>query len=394
MRILFAATAVLLALCGAGASAQTRGINQKALETLIRRAEETHSDALLVLKDGRLVGEWYFGRERGKIQLMSATKSVVSLIVGKLIDEGKIKSADQPVYEFYPEWKQGRKKLITIRHLLNHTSGLQDIPNAGAEIEPAPDVIKLALAAELLEEPGRNFRYNNKAVNLLAGIVEAASGKRMDVYFRDEILRPLGVIDYNWLLDRAGNPYAMAGLALSAADLAKIGQLVLDRGAWGGGRIISEKWIDESLAQGQPHLATGGLLWWRMSSFQRFVIDDAKFGELEAAGVSPEFVSKILPLKGKVFADRREYNKALESALGSNWPEAVNKELGGKSIQLPNRITGDIVGHYAEGFLGQYLVLLPRHNVVAVRLVRRSKEYNHKTDVFEDFKDIVRSLVE
>lgn len=394
MRKLLAAAAILFTLCGAEVSAQPEGINQKALETLIRRAEETHSDALLILKGGRLVGEWYFGKERGKIQLMSATKSVVGLVVGKLIDDGKIKSADQPVHEFYPEWKQGRKKLITIRHLLNHTSGLQDNPNAGVEIEPAPDVVKLALAAELSEDPGRKFSYNNKAVNLLAGIVEAASGKRMDVYFRDEILRPMGVTDYNWLLDRTGNPYAMAGLELNAADLARIGQLVLDRGTWGGRRIISEKWIDESLEQGQPHLATGGLLWWRMPSYQRFVIDDAKFRELETAGVSPEFINKILPLKGKVFGDRQEYNRALEAALGSSWPEVVSKEAGGKSIQLPNRITGDIVGYYAEGFLGQYLVLLPRQNVVAVRLVRRSKSYNHKTDVFEDFKDVVRSLVE
>ncbi|HEY9404324.1 MAG TPA: serine hydrolase [Pyrinomonadaceae bacterium] len=392
---LFSATLILcLTLCCAEALAQTGNVNQKALENLIRRAGETHSDALVVLKNGRPVGEWYFGREKGKIQLMSATKSVVNLIIGKLIDTGKIKSLDQPVYEFYPEWNQGRKKSITVRHLLNHTSGLQDIPNAGVELEPAPDVVKLALAAELSEEPGQKFRYNNKAVNLLAGIVEIASGKRMDIYFRDEILQPMGITDYNWLLDRSGNPYVMAGLELSATDFAKIGQLVLNKGLWEGKRIIGEKWIEESLAQGQPHFATSGLLWWRMPSYQRFVIDAAKLNELEAASVSREFINKILPLKGNVFSNRQEFNKALEKTLGSNWSEAVHKEVGSKNIQLPNRITGDIIGNYAEGFLGQHLVLMPQHNLVAVRLVRRSKSYNFNTDVFEDFRDIVRSLVE
>jgi CubicO group peptidase (beta-lactamase class C family) len=394
MRFILSVTTILLMLCGPDAFAQAGGVNQKALGILKRRSLETHSDAVLVLKDGKPVAEWYAGGERGKIQLMSATKSVVSLIVGKLIEAGKVKSLDQPLYEFYPEWKQGRKKSITVRHLLNHTSGLQDVPNAGAEIEPAPDVVKLALAAELSEEPGQRFRYNNKAVNLLAGVVEIASGKRMDIYFRDELLQPMGIADYNWLSDRAGNPYAMAGLELSASDFAKFGQLVLNKGVWDGKRIISEKWIDESLAQGQPHFATSGLLWWRIPSYQRFIIDDARFAELEAANVSREFLNRILPLKGRVFSGREEYNGGLEKALGSNWHEAVHKEVGVKGLQLPNRITGDIVGYYAEGFLGQHLVLLPRHNLVAVRLVRRSKGYNYHTDQFEDFKDVVRALVE
>lgn len=394
MRLILSITTILLVLCGPDAYAQAGGVNQKALETLKRRSLETHSDALLVLKDGKPITEWYSGAEVGNIHLMSATKSVVSLVVGKLIDAGKIKSLDQPLHEFYPEWKQGRKKSITVRHLLNHTSGLQDVPNAGAEIEPAPDAVKLALAAELSEEPGQRFRYNNKAVNLLAGVVELASGKRMDVYFRDEFLQPMGVTGYNWLADRAGNPYGMAGLELSAADFAKFGQLVLNKGVWGGKRIISEQWINESLAQGQPHFATSGLLWWRLPSYQRFVIDEAKFAELEAANVSREFLNRIMPLRGRVFGSRHEFNEALGKAIGGDWSEVVHKEVGAKGLQLPNRITGEIVGYYAEGFLGQHLVILPGHNLVAVRLVRRSKGYNYSTDQFEDFRDVVRSLVE
>lgn len=394
MRFILSITTILLTLCRPDAFAQAGGVNQQALETLLRRSQETHSDAVVVLKDGKPVTEWYAGGERGRVHLMSATKSVVSLVVGRLIEAGKIKSLDQPLYEFYPEWKQGRKKSVTVRHLLNHTSGLQDVPNAGAEIEPAPDVVRLALAAELSEEPGRRFRYNNKAVNLLSGVVELASGKRMDIYFRDEFLQPMGIADYKWLSDRAGNPYAMAGLELSASDFAKFGQLVLNKGVWDGKRLVSEKWVEESLAQGQPHFATSGLLWWRLPSYQRFVIDDAKLAELEAADVGREFLDKILPLKGHVFGDRKEYDKGLEKALGSNWHEAVHKEVGVKGLQLPNRITGEIVGYYAEGYLGQHLVVLPRYNLVAVRLVRRSKGYNFNTDQFADFKEVVRALVE
>jgi len=163
------------------------------------------------------------------------------------------------VYEFYPEWKQGRKQLITIRHLLDHTSGLQNVPNAGVEIYPARDFIRLALAAELKTDPGKVFFYNNKAVNLLAGIIERASGKRMDIYFRDEIFKPMGIVDFNWATDSAGNPQVMAGLELTAEDFAKFGELVLNKGRWGSTQIVSEHWIEESMTpQAFPRY---GLLW-------------------------------------------------------------------------------------------------------------------------------------
>ena len=132
----------------------------------------------MIVKNGRLVADWDFGQPRGPIEAMSATKSIVSLTIGRLIDSGKIKSLDQPVSDFYPEWKQGRKKLITVRHLLSQTSGLQNEPNTTVEIYPSPDFVQLALAAELSDDPGSRFSYNNKAVNLLAGIVQRASGTR------------------------------------------------------------------------------------------------------------------------------------------------------------------------------------------------------------------------
>jgi len=72
-------------------------IQQSALDDLVKGAEKSHSDALVVWKDGKSVGEWYFGKPTAKIEAMSATKSVVNLAIGKLITDGKIKSVDQPV---------------------------------------------------------------------------------------------------------------------------------------------------------------------------------------------------------------------------------------------------------------------------------------------------------
>ena len=85
------------------------GIDPAALERLKIRAGRANSDAVLIVKDGKIIADWTFGKSAGPIEAMSATKSVVNLAVGRLIDQKKIKSIDQPVFDFYPEWKQGRK---------------------------------------------------------------------------------------------------------------------------------------------------------------------------------------------------------------------------------------------------------------------------------------------
>jgi CubicO group peptidase (beta-lactamase class C family) len=281
---------------------------------------------VVILQDGQLVAEWYFGKERRPIEIMSVLKSIVSLGVGKLITDGLIDSLDQPVHTFYPEWRQGLKQEITIRHLLNHTSGIQNVPNAGAEIYPSPNAVKLALAAELEADPGSVFRYNNKAVNLLAGIIEQASGSRMDLYFRDEFFRAMGIEEYQWHFDRSGTPHAMAGLRLHARDLTKFGELVLQGGMWNGERLVSEGYIAGMLAEGQPHDPRFGLLWWRL-------------------------------------------------------PDGAGRE------------NGAIVAYYGDGYLGQTLMVIPEHDVVAVRQVAGSEDYDPEADGFGDFKERVLQLI-
>ncbi len=131
------------------------GINSKALETLLKRGAESHSDAIVIIKDDVVVGQWYFGKPQALIETQSDTKSVVALAIGCLLHDGKIKSLDEPVCDFYPEWRQGQKKLITIRQILNHTSGLQ-ADHTTEELYASPDLVQLALCAELSDAPGTN----------------------------------------------------------------------------------------------------------------------------------------------------------------------------------------------------------------------------------------------
>ena len=258
---------------------------QDALRQLLQRGKQTHSDAVLVLQDGREIGHYYaHGKTPGPIELMSVTKSVVALGIGQLLDTGKLKSLDQPIADFYPEWRQGRKKDITIRMLLNHTSGLQSLPSTGPEVYPAPDAIQLALAAELDSKPGTDAVYNNKAVNLLAGIIEKASGKPMDVFSRDGLFRTMDIHPGQWGKDKAGHPYAMSDLQLTAADLAKLGQLVLDRGQWHGQQLLTTSYVDTMLAASSME-SQCGLLWWRAPQWAHFDTDPASFDMLRKRGV-------------------------------------------------------------------------------------------------------------
>ena len=372
------------------------GIDKGALERLRRRSQEADSDAVVIVKDGRLVADWDFGRDRNPIEAMSMTKSIVNLAIGRLVDQGRITSLDQPVRDFYPEWNQGRKKLITIRHLLNHTSGLQS-NLITPEIYASPDFVQFALAAELSGDPGSKFFYNNKAVNLLAGIVRRASGERMDVFVGKEIFGPLGIKDFGWTLDKAGNPHGMAGLQIRAIDLAKIGQMMLDKGAWKGRQVVSKEWVRRSVEPGQALEPTCGLLWWLVAGPTRFTVDEAVVKHFKERGMTARSVEKLEVLKGQPM-EREAFWAALRAILFQD--EVLKKKLQELDNDLPPLkpiVEGPVQGYAAQGYLGQYLFVMPRHRLVAVRQrQRRDRDGANPEDPktgFGEFMEMVAALV-
>jgi len=376
------------------AKAAEVGIDPGALEKLRKRAEQGDSDAVVVVKDGRMVADWDFGRERGPIETASVTKSIVSLGIGRLVDSGRLKSLDQPVSDFYPEWIQGRKRQITIRHLLNHTSGLQNVPSS-VEINVSPNFVQFALAAELSDSPGSKFSYNNKAVNLLAGIVWRASGTRMDRLIAKQIFEPLEITDFGWSLDRSGNPMGMAGLQIRAIDLAKIGQLMLDEGSWNGKTILSRSWVRQSVEPSQTLAPNCGLLWWLLVGSERYTLDDQFIDHLKARGMTEKSVAKLIALKGKVFGMEAAWD-AVRPIVQAD--DVLKRKLLELNRDLP-RLTpvgdGPVRGYRAEGYLGQYLVVVPRHRLVGVRQ-RRNREGTNPDDPrtnFGDFPAYVEALV-
>ena len=371
-------------------------IDHSVLQEIKNKSMASHSDAIIILKDGKILLENYFGHEDKPIYIASAGKSLLSLAIGKLIDNQLLDSLDQAVHTIYPQWKQGNKKDITVRMLLNHTSGLQNHPNASIELEPAPtfkvhDIIELALSAELSDVPGKKSRYNNKAVALLGGIVEKLSGKRFDQFFVDEFYKPMNIAQYDWIRDESGNPTVHGAFVIKPSDFIKFGELILNKGRYKGKQIISEEWINESLKQGQNFTPIWGLLWWRLPEYEKRIIDEEIWSSWKNASVDEAFLKKMEPMKEKLYESKYDFYNALESTLGKDWSRTLNKVLL-PSVQSSKRIYSDnIIAYYADGYRGNYLVIVPKTNVIAIRCAD-FEGFNYKTDSFPDFVSLISKL--
>jgi CubicO group peptidase (beta-lactamase class C family) len=364
------------------------------LETLKREAKNSNSDAVIIYQNGTLVAEWYFGKEPKAIETMSAYKSIVSLAIGRLLTQQLIDSLDQPVYTLYPEWNQGQKKLITIRHLLNHTSGLQNIANAGAEIYPAPDAIQLALAAELDSKPGTRFAYNNKAVNLLSGIILKTSGMKMDDYMKQEFFSRMDIQEYKFYYDQSGNPHAMAGLELHARDVAKFGLLVLNEGKWNDEQLIDPGYIQQMTSPGQDFYPLSGLLWWLLPEYSNYILDDQRMNHFRESGIPDHILEKLQPVTGKRFDSIQNRNAVKADLFGENWPDIRNEIFKPAGFdQIFHHEYGDIKAWVADGYLGQYIVVVPDAGIVAVRQVANFDGFDFEKDNFSNFRNMILDLV-
>jgi CubicO group peptidase (beta-lactamase class C family) len=347
-------------------------LDRTALSRLVKRAGELDTDALVVMKDGQIVLERWFGGGPRRVESMSITKSIVSMAFGRLLMLGKLKTLDEPVHTFYPEWRQGRKRKITIRHLLTQTSGIQGDPKTGTEIYGNPDFVQLALCAELTDEPGSRFFYNNKATNLLAGIVQRIDGRRLDEFMKEEIFAPLGISDVMWERDPAGNPHAMSGLQIRPADLAKLGQLMLAGGTWRGKPLLGKEWVTEATT---PHEGNGfyGQLWWLIKEVA-MTIDDEVIAAWRKGGDDEKFIAAVTPLKGRILRD--DFFEVIGKVLADQGGvETWHNNTWRKDLPDGKVVESKVVGFRGDGWQGQALVVLPAQGIVVVRM-REPKEGN------------------
>jgi CubicO group peptidase (beta-lactamase class C family) len=358
------------------AAPEEAGINREALENLLTQAEAQRTDALIVLRNGQLIAERYFGK-RGTIELHSVTKSIVSLAIGILIDEGKIASLDSRLSTWFPEWdKDERKAKVNLRHVLTHTSGLEHHPAAGV-LASKPDQLAYARRIAIVTEPGATFSYNNEACQLLSGVIESAAGMPADRFVSARIFEPMGITRWSWQLDAAGNVLTYTGLRMTARDLARIGQMIVDGGVWNGQRIVSQRYLDKALGRATPANDDIGLLFWLHHTGHFYELTEENLATLEKAGLPAPLLAKLRPVLGKRLVLPSHFFMEAGAVLTSDERAQLAALFDPHHGKLtPDKAVavryGRQVGARADGWLGQKMLVYHEDKMVVVRLRRQT----------------------
>lgn len=228
----------------------------KNLETFLTG---TGTQAFIVIQDDAILYEQYFnGAQRDTlVTSFSTAKSFDSTLIGLAIEDGLIRSVDDPITDYLPELaeRDPRFQQITIRHLLMMVSGIRyvetDIPffDDGNRTYRFPDMRHLALQMTKIAAPPGEFVYNPYNPLLLGLVLERATGKMVTQYLQEKLWTPLGM-EYggSWSLDsdKTGYEKMESGLNARAIDFAKFGSLFLKQGNWNGVQMLPAEWVAEA----------------------------------------------------------------------------------------------------------------------------------------------------
>ena len=210
---------------------------------------------LIVMVDGKVVGEDYRSGASAATRVASQSmhKTVVAMMIGAAINDGLIKSVDDPVGDYIQEWRNEPRGQISLRQLLSMSSGLENPSMAKMEMAAMHmmmgEVSDATLNLQIEEKPGK-YNYGNGNFQLagmaLSRALKSAKGGDYAAYLAKKIWCPLGNADASlWLEGDGGEPRYFAFLDASVRDWARVGELIRNRGAWNGKQLIPTAWIDE-----------------------------------------------------------------------------------------------------------------------------------------------------
>lgn len=242
--------------------------------------------ALMVIRNETTVVENYYdGKSAGTpFHLRSITKNITSALTGIAIEENLIPSLDQGIKLYYPELISGDKEAITIRHLLNMSSGLtwdEDAEVVDLLEYVITDPITEVLSRPLDQTPGLRFNYNTVSPHIVSDIVSHVTGTSFRDYAQAKLFGPLAINDLIWDTDADGNVWGGTGIQMTARDLRKFGQLYLDNGNWNGLQIVPADWVAQSQdPQIETFDPTSGysLQWWTSSALDADVYYGQGYG--------------------------------------------------------------------------------------------------------------------
>lgn len=227
--------------------------SEKLSDTLTSFLTANKSVAFMIIKDDSIRYEQYWEGygDSSLSNSFSMAKSIVGLLIGVAIDEGKIKSIDQPVGDYIPEFKEGDKSKITIRHLLMMSSGLDwnegyaSLTSQVTEAYYGSDLYKLVANLKVASPPGKEWSYKSCDPELLAIILTKATGVPLAEYASEKIWKQVGATHTaQWSLDhKDGLEKAYCCFYSNARDFARFGKLALNDGKWNDKQIVDSTYV-------------------------------------------------------------------------------------------------------------------------------------------------------
>lgn len=233
----------------ARATPESQGVSSAGITGFLNAVDtsgvELHS--FMFIRHGKVIAEgWWEPYSAGSKHIMySASKTFAATGIGLAVSENRLKPDDKVVSFFpasVPDTLHEYMKEMTVRDLLMMATGQDAEPRRG----PNDDWIRAFLMKDPVDEPGTVFRYNNTATFMLSAIVQQVTGETLYNYLRPRIFLPLGMRNIDWDLSSQGINLGMIGLRLHTEDMARFGQLLLQKGNWNGRQLIPETWVVEA----------------------------------------------------------------------------------------------------------------------------------------------------
>ena len=235
--------------------------------------EQRETKSFLVIKNDSIVFEKYYdGYDKNSLSnSFSVAKSIVVSLMGKAIMEGKIKGLDQPVSDYFDEYKEGLASELTVGDLASMSSGMKwnekyySVINITSESYFTDDLRSVILRQKIIDKPGQSFRYSSGDTQLLAMVIEKATGTTLSDYLSEKFWKPMGAENNAlWQLDsdNYGMEKAYCCIASTARDFARFGKLYINNGKWGNDIILDSSFVElatKPVFDSSPYYGYG---WW------------------------------------------------------------------------------------------------------------------------------------
>jgi CubicO group peptidase (beta-lactamase class C family) len=290
------------------------GLDSARINELIERiGNRTYANihSLLIIKNDTLVLEKYFSNTgpQSLHTLQSVTKSFTSAITGIALEKGYITGSDEKILGFFPqytnlqnlnEWKKEIRirDILTMRTGVEYSEGYDGSPHSRLNgLSRGWDLFYLNLP--MAAAPGTVFNYDSGGVILLSAIMHNACGMHADAIADLYLFPQLDITQKQWIKNKEGHPHTGGGLYLLPRDMAKLGQLYLDKGRYNGRQVVPENWVEQSYAMSVqisdwgPNIVGYGYLWWIFRPANRSRTGEYVYAAMGAYGqyifVVPEY---------------------------------------------------------------------------------------------------------